>query len=173
MPDPQRLLIVDDDPLVANAMKRVLSSEYEVEACTDATEALRRLDNDVNDFDLVVCDLMMPSTTGVQLHEQLLGIRPAIAERMLFVTGGAVTQSAMNVAQLEHELRTYRPATMPSLPPNFVWPRYEGASVGNLAATVAQVRALAKAGSELVRVTVNSAEAAAAVPAIRERLASG
>jgi (E)-4-hydroxy-3-methylbut-2-enyl-diphosphate synthase len=40
----------------------------------------------------------------------------------------------------------------------------------DVAATVAQVRALATAGSELVRVTVNSAEAAAAVPAIRERL---
>ena len=40
----------------------------------------------------------------------------------------------------------------------------------DVAATVAQVRALAAAGSELVRVTVNSAEAAAAVPAIRERL---
>jgi (E)-4-hydroxy-3-methylbut-2-enyl-diphosphate synthase len=41
-------------------------------------------------------------------------------------------------------------------------------------ATVAQVRELAEAGSELVRVTVNTAEAAAAVPAIRERLdASG
>jgi len=40
----------------------------------------------------------------------------------------------------------------------------------NVAATVAQVRELATAGSELVRVTVNSAEAAAAVPAIRERL---
>jgi len=37
-------------------------------------------------------------------------------------------------------------------------------------ATVAQVRALADAGSELVRVTVNTTEAAAAVPAIRERL---
>ncbi|MDE2343500.1 MAG: flavodoxin-dependent (E)-4-hydroxy-3-methylbut-2-enyl-diphosphate synthase [Betaproteobacteria bacterium] len=37
-------------------------------------------------------------------------------------------------------------------------------------ATVAQVAALARAGSELVRVTVNTAEAAAAVPAIRERL---
>ena len=44
----------------------------------------------------------------------------------------------MDVTQLEHELRTYRPAAMPSLPLNFVWPRYEGASVGNLAATVAQ-----------------------------------
>jgi (E)-4-hydroxy-3-methylbut-2-enyl-diphosphate synthase len=37
-------------------------------------------------------------------------------------------------------------------------------------ATVAQVKALADAGSELVRVTVNTAEAAAAVPGIRERL---
>jgi (E)-4-hydroxy-3-methylbut-2-enyl-diphosphate synthase len=37
-------------------------------------------------------------------------------------------------------------------------------------ATVDQVRALAEAGSELVRVTVNTSEAAAAVPTIRERL---
>ncbi len=40
----------------------------------------------------------------------------------------------------------------------------------DVAATVAQVKALAEAGSELVRVTVNTAEAAAAVPLIRERL---
>ena len=40
----------------------------------------------------------------------------------------------------------------------------------DIAATVAQVKALADAGSELVRITVNTAEAAAAVPAIRERL---
>jgi len=39
-------------------------------------------------------------------------------------------------------------------------------------ATVAQVAALARAGSEVVRITVNSAEAAAAVPHIRERLAA-
>ena len=40
----------------------------------------------------------------------------------------------------------------------------------DVAATVAQVKALADAGSEIVRVTVNTAEAAAAVPVIRERL---
>ena len=40
----------------------------------------------------------------------------------------------------------------------------------DIAATVAQVKALAAAGSELVRITVNTAEAAAAVPAIREKL---
>ena len=43
----------------------------------------------------------------------------------------------------------------------------------DVAATVAQVADLARAGSELVRVTVNSAEAAAAVPAIREKLDAG
>jgi (E)-4-hydroxy-3-methylbut-2-enyl-diphosphate synthase len=40
----------------------------------------------------------------------------------------------------------------------------------DIEATVAQVRALARAGSELVRITVNSAEAAAAVAPIRDRL---
>ena len=40
----------------------------------------------------------------------------------------------------------------------------------NVAATVAQVKALADAGSELVRITVNTAEAAAAVAEIRQRL---
>jgi len=40
----------------------------------------------------------------------------------------------------------------------------------DVAATVDQVRALAEAGSELVRVTVNTPDAAVAVPAVRERL---
>lgn len=41
----------------------------------------------------------------------------------------------------------------------------------DIESTVAQIRALARAGSELVRVTVNTEEAAAAVPHIRDRLA--
>ncbi|MDP1535556.1 MAG: flavodoxin-dependent (E)-4-hydroxy-3-methylbut-2-enyl-diphosphate synthase [Burkholderiales bacterium] len=40
----------------------------------------------------------------------------------------------------------------------------------DVAATVVQVAALARAGSELVRITVNNAEAAAAVPVIRDQL---
>ncbi len=44
----------------------------------------------------------------------------------------------MNVAQLEVELRTYRPKGMVDIPTDFVWPRYDGFSVGNIAATVAQ-----------------------------------
>ncbi len=44
----------------------------------------------------------------------------------------------MNITTLEHDLRTHRPAGAPSLPERFIWPRYEGLSVGNLPATVGQ-----------------------------------
>ncbi len=44
----------------------------------------------------------------------------------------------MSFTQLEQDLRQYRPANVEqlNLPPHFVWPRYEGRSVGNLASTV-------------------------------------
>ena len=44
------------------------------------------------------------------------------------------------------------------------------ADTADIAATVAQVKALAEAGSEVVRITVNNEASAAAVPAIREKL---
>lgn len=44
----------------------------------------------------------------------------------------------MDTTTLERDLRTYRPAGAPSLPEHFVWPRYEGLSVGNIPATVGQ-----------------------------------
>lgn len=55
----------------------------------------------------------------------------------------------MNPTQLEHDLRTYRPAGMGSLPAEFVWPRYEGQCVGNLAATVARALRVAPAAEML------------------------
>jgi hypothetical protein len=45
----------------------------------------------------------------------------------------------MNNRALEHDLRTYRPAGYEHLPEDFVWPRYEGLSVGNIPATVARL----------------------------------
>ncbi|RLC89953.1 MAG: hypothetical protein DRI37_02710 [Chloroflexi bacterium] len=52
----------------------------------------------------------------------------------------------MNLENLERDLRTYRPAGMEGLPAEFVWPRYEGLSVGNVPATVAQVLGAATTG---------------------------
>jgi hypothetical protein len=54
----------------------------------------------------------------------------------------------MNTRTLERELRTYRPAGYEQLPKDFVWPRYEGLSVGNIPATV--VSLLGKGSRDLL-----------------------
>ena len=45
-------------------------------------------------FDVILCDLMMPHMTGMDLHAALAGAVPEQAERMIFMTGGAFTPSA-------------------------------------------------------------------------------
>lgn len=49
-----------------------------------------------------------------------------------------VEKETMDFIDLEQDLRSYRPQGLTDLPANFVWPRYEGISVANLAATITQ-----------------------------------
>jgi PAS domain S-box-containing protein len=88
-----RLLIVDDDPLVGTSLRRVLSREHDVTVELGAREALARLVAG-EAFDVVLCDLMMPDMTGMELHAEIERIAPPLAERMVFLTGGAYTAHA-------------------------------------------------------------------------------
>jgi len=88
-----RILVVDDEPLVGRALARLLSSEHEVVVEAHGSSAAARLEAG-EAFDLVICDLMMPDVTGMELHERLLARRPAVAARMVFMTGGAFTDRA-------------------------------------------------------------------------------
>jgi len=45
-------------------------------------------------FDVIFCDLMMPEMTGMDLHEEIQRVAPNQVERMVFMTGGAVTTRA-------------------------------------------------------------------------------
>ena len=45
-------------------------------------------------FDVIMCDLMMPEMTGMDLHARLSQSRPSDAARMVFLTGGAFTTEA-------------------------------------------------------------------------------
>ncbi|MFL5346251.1 MAG: response regulator [Hyalangium sp.] len=88
-----RILIVDDEPLVSQAIRRALQREHEVMALTSAREAFTRLTRG-EQFDLILCDIMMPEMSGIDLHEELARASPALAERMVFLTGGAFTPRA-------------------------------------------------------------------------------
>ena len=84
------VLIVDDEPLLLRSVRRLLP-EYELVCLESARQALALLDAGTV-FDLVVSDLMMPEMNGIDFYEALRVRHPAVAERVIFVTGGALGQ---------------------------------------------------------------------------------
>lgn len=87
-----RVLLVDDDPMVRTALTRALGRRHHIESVASGREALARIEDEPH-WDVIVCDLMMPDTTGRQLHEHLRQHHPELARRLIFVTGGAFTAS--------------------------------------------------------------------------------
>lgn len=88
-----RVLIVDDEIMFARALARSLALEHEVELAASAGDALARV-RDGQRFDVIVCDLMMPQMTGMDLHAELVRCAPDQAAGVVFVTGGAFTAGA-------------------------------------------------------------------------------
>jgi ligand-binding sensor domain-containing protein/signal transduction histidine kinase/CheY-like chemotaxis protein len=104
-----RVLVVDDDPLVSSALRRTLAREHDVEVVVSSKQALQLLLSPQGVFDVVLCDLMMPEMTGMELHAQLSAVEPARAERMVFVTGGAYTPAAQSFLERVANPRLEKP----------------------------------------------------------------
>jgi CheY-like chemotaxis protein/anti-sigma regulatory factor (Ser/Thr protein kinase) len=83
-----RILLIDDEVTVLNSIRRILAREHEVVSHIDPREALAQLQGGAQ-FDLVLCDLMMPFITGQELYERVAKTDPEQASRFVFVTGGA------------------------------------------------------------------------------------
>ncbi len=88
-----RILVVDDEALVGRAVSRILSTQHDVVVRTSARAALEDVTG-APGFDLLLCDLMMPDMTGMELYEQLRSAAPVLADRTVFLTGGAFTAGA-------------------------------------------------------------------------------
>jgi CheY-like chemotaxis protein len=88
-----RVLVIDDEIPIANTLRDLLGANHDVTATTNVGDALGAID-DGGDFDVVFCDLMMPGKSGIELYEELLGRAPAVAKRVVFMTGGAFTARA-------------------------------------------------------------------------------
>jgi PAS domain S-box-containing protein len=87
------VLIIDDEPLIVKVLGAMLEAEHDVTLETSAEAALARVRAGER-FDAIVCDLMMPQITGMDVYDALLEIAPDQARAMLFLTGGAFTPRA-------------------------------------------------------------------------------
>jgi CheY-like chemotaxis protein/anti-sigma regulatory factor (Ser/Thr protein kinase) len=93
-PRPARptVLIIDDEAIIANSLRRMLKREYEVEVMTDSEAAVAHLETRA-EYDVVLCDLMMPRLTGAEVYQTVVGRHPHLRSRFVFMTGGTYTDS--------------------------------------------------------------------------------
>jgi signal transduction histidine kinase/ActR/RegA family two-component response regulator len=85
-----RLLVVDDEVLVARAVRRVFDKEFRVDVALDGQVALEKLRK--ADYDVVLCDVMMPGISGLDVYRQVRSENEALARRFVFATGGLFSQ---------------------------------------------------------------------------------
>lgn len=103
------ILIVDDEPLVASALKRLLGKSYDAEIANSGRDALDLCL--AEDYDVVLCDLMMGDMTGMSLYEDLCKEKEHYSKRFVFVTGGAYTPSAETFIRVTKSPCLTKPAT--------------------------------------------------------------
>ena len=92
-PSTRRVLVVDDEVVVANSMRRSLSRRgYHVDEAFSAREALQRILTEM--YDLVLLDVRMPDGSGLELLPKIKKHRPQLP--VVMVTGYASIDSAVD-----------------------------------------------------------------------------
>jgi two-component system, NtrC family, sensor kinase len=108
-----RILVVDDEAGLRRGAQRMLGHLHDVVLASSGKEARDILEGDCA-FDLILCDVMMPEISGMDLHAWLVGYDPVLAGRVVFVTGGAFTPRAAEYLARVHNLRIEKPVEQSS-----------------------------------------------------------
>jgi nitrogen-specific signal transduction histidine kinase len=109
-----RVLVVDDEPDVAQLIRDILTMDgYEVDHAGSGEEALERIA--AREYALVLSDLAMPGMGGRVFFETVARERPALAERIGFVTGDTMSPSARAFLDAAGRPFLEKPITPPEL----------------------------------------------------------
>jgi PAS domain S-box-containing protein len=104
----RRVLVIDDEPTLATMIRRVLARDCDVTIARDGREGLAALTGGET-FDVILCDLMMPDLTGMDVHAEIARLRPGLEDRFIFMTGGAFTERATEFLERIKNRRLEKP----------------------------------------------------------------
>jgi CheY-like chemotaxis protein len=91
LPPVARILVVDDERLVATALRRLLRGQ-QVTVTQSGAEAIELFCQ--GEFDLMFCDLMMPGISGLDVWLTVRERSPGLEKRIVFMSGGTFTARA-------------------------------------------------------------------------------
>ncbi len=104
----QRVLLVDDEATLRKVIRRLLQRDYEVTDLGSARDALELLEQGAT-YDAVLCDLLMPAMTGIEFFAQVAARFPALADRVIFLTGGVVSHAATSFLENTPRPQLHKP----------------------------------------------------------------
>jgi CheY-like chemotaxis protein len=109
-----RVLVVDDDPTVLRAFRRVLASDHEVLTARDGAEALRVVLGGTR-VDAIICDIGMPKLDGPAFFSELFELRPQMMPRVVFCTGGQPNEKTQRFLDRLQAPLLYKPVAVADL----------------------------------------------------------
>ncbi len=109
-----RVLVVDDDPTVLRAFKRVLAGDHEVLTARDGAEALRMVLGGER-VDAIICDIGMPKLDGPAFFSELFELRPQMMPRVVFCTGGQPNEKTQRFLERLQAPLLYKPVAVHEL----------------------------------------------------------
>lgn len=86
------LLVEDERALAAAVVDALTDAGLKVDHASDGEEALARVRQ--RTYDVVICDLKMPRVSGMMLYRAIAAATPALARRVIFVTGDVAATDA-------------------------------------------------------------------------------
>ncbi len=92
------VLFVDDERFLLNAYERAFSGRVHVHLAHGGDEAIKMLDSN-GQIDVVLCDLVMPRVSGVEVYAWVRANRPDLGERFVLVTGGQQSERYRDFVQ--------------------------------------------------------------------------
>jgi DNA-binding NtrC family response regulator len=82
----RHVLLLEDDEMLKNVIKEYLDSNFfEVCAVSNGAEGVRAVLK--QEFDVIVCDMMMPKLPGDMFYTAIERMRPHLCRRFIFITG--------------------------------------------------------------------------------------
>jgi PAS domain S-box-containing protein len=86
----RRLLLIDAEPAVGTSVRRLLQEAHEVHSVQDVRVALNLLSRGER-YDAILCDVVLPGISGVDLLQELEQREPGLARRTGFMSSGALS----------------------------------------------------------------------------------
>lgn len=105
------VLLVEDDAAFAEILKESLESySYSVTVANDGVQGMKRVME--KDFDIILCDLLMPNLPGDMFYIGVERVKPQLAKRFIFITGHQNNPKISDFVKKVRALTLFKPFEM-------------------------------------------------------------